>query len=418
MKPTIIFLALLVVCFSKAADAQNKKIRPNVIYISFEDMWPTLGCYGDTIIKSPNIDKFSKEAVLFEDVHCQVALCTPSRTSILTGIRPSTSGMVKIDDNWRQFLPNATSLPRHFRNNGYYTAIAGKIHDYRCGGMDSAYTRTYDIYGLKDNSLALEALENAASQDKPFFLAIGYSSAHDPWTPTTRAKKIYSSVQFPVEYRERNYKNRGILYSDEEMRQLVRDYYGEITDLDSMVGVVLTKIKQMGLFENSIILLGAMDHGFSLGYHGRWGKTKCYDEETHVPFMIYVPGNVNNGSRSPALVELVDIYPTLVELCGLPQPQQQLEGFSMRKLIENPQQTWKKAVFSHQAYGIDIVSVKTKEYNLIYFAGDSIRLYDRKRDPHNLFDLSAEKPEVVEELIKIKDEGWKGVASELKLSRK
>ena len=144
----------------------------NVIYICMEDMMPSLGCYDDSLAVTPSIDDFARQSVLFEDVHCQVALCTPSRTSILTGIRPSTSRIVTIGDDWQKVLPGVTSLPRHFRNNGYYTSLAGKVHDYRCGGMDSAYVTTFDIHGLSNNDLALAALNDAASQELPFFLAI------------------------------------------------------------------------------------------------------------------------------------------------------------------------------------------------------------------------------------------------------
>lgn len=396
-------------CFAITTQAAEKQ-RPNVIYISVEDMWPTLGCYGDTIVHSPNIDRFAKEAVLFDDAHCQVALCTPSRTSILTGIRPSTSGIVKIDDNWREMLPNATSLPRHLRNNGYRTILAGKIYDARCGGMDDAFSDVVDEHALYSNENALKALQTASSTDEPFFLAIGYANAHDPWTPQEKTKQLYASVNFSVENREPVYK--GKKYTPEGIRQLIRNYYGEITDVDSLIGELLDQIKKSGLFENSIILIGAMDHGYSLGYHGHWGKGNCYDDETHVPLMIRIPGNENNGKHSPALVELVDIYPTIVDLCRLPQPQQKLEGTSLKKVLENPDIKWKKTIFSHRAYAVDIVGVKTHQYNLIDFAGDSIHLYDRSRDPENLNDISGTHPRIVHKLMKIKQAGWQAIVPE------
>ena len=398
-------LLLLFLVIAWPGQAQETPRHYNVIYISVEDMWPSLACYGDPVAYSSHLDQFAEEAVLFEDVHCQIALCTPSRTSILTGIRPSTSGIVKIDDDWQAILPNATSLPRHFRNQGYYTALAGKIHDLRSGGTDSAYSKIYEAHGVDNNDFPLQALEDAAARDQPFFLAIGYSQAHDPWTPTPGARQHYAPDQFSTQGRENNYQDQE--YTDEGVRELVQNYYGEVTEVDSLIGDLLTRIKALGLYDNAIILIGAFDHGYSLGYHGHWGKGNCYDRETMVPLLVRVPGNESNGRRTSGLVELVDVYPTLLDLCDLPPPPQHLEGTSFRPLLEKPEQDWKRAVFTHRAYAVDIVGVKTKQYNLIDFAGDSVQLFDRQADPLNLQDISDTYPEVVRQMQGIQKEGWK-----------
>lgn len=377
----------------------------NVLYISIEDVMPSFGCYGDSIAYTPHLDSFSRESVLFEDVHCQVALCTPSRTSILTGIRPSTSGIVKIDDPWRAILPNAVSLPRHFRDHGYYTSIAGKIHDYRSGETDSAYIKTIDIHGLKSNERAYEALEDALGQPHPFFLAIGYSQAHDPWTPSEEAQSHYSIDQFSAKGRASMYKKKP--YDAAGIKELQRKYYGEVTEVDSLIGGVLERIRKNGLYENTIILIGAMDHGYNLGHRNRFGKGNAYDNETRVPLWVRVPGNTNNGSRAAGIVELVDIYPTLVDVCQLPLPKQELEGYSFVPLLKDPSLPWKKAAFVHRAYAVDIVGVKTKSFNLIDFAGDSVQLFDRKKDPNNLRNIAAENSEVVHMLQRIKRGGWR-----------
>ncbi len=398
-------LLLLFMVTAWPGQAQETPRRYNVVYISVEDMWPSLACYGDPVAYSPHLDRFAEEAVLFEDVHCQVALCTPSRTSILTGIRPSTSGIVKIDDDWQAILPNATSLPRHFRNQGYYTALAGKIHDLRSGGTDSAYSKVYEAHGVDNNDFPLQALEDVATRDQPFFLAIGYSQAHDPWTPTPGARQHYAPDQFTVQGRENNY--QGQEYTDEGVRELMQGYYGEVTEVDSLIGGLLARIKALDLYDESIILVGAFDHGYSLGHREHWGKGNCYDDETMVPMLVRIPGNDSNGQRTSGLVELVDVYPTLLDLCNLPPPPQSLEGTSFRPLLEKPKQDWKHAVFTHRAYAVDIVGVKTKQYNLINFAGDSVQLFDRKADPFNLRDISNTYPEIVRQMQEIQEEGWK-----------
>lgn len=380
--------------------------RYNVIYISLEDAFPSFGCYGDSTAYTPFMDRFAGEAVLFEDVHCQVALCTPSRTSILTGIRPSTSGIVKIDDDWRVALPHATSLPRHFRDQGYYTSICGKIHDGRNGGMDSAYVRTFDTHGIGSNELAYQSLQDAADQDTPFFLAIGYAQAHDPWTPPAHSTSHYTLDQFPVA--EKSHQYQGEEYDDRGVRQLQRNYYAEVTEVDSLIGGLIERISALGLYQNSIIIVGALDHGYNLGWRGRWGKGNCYDNETMVPLLIRIPENSANGRRASGLVELVDIYPTLVDYCKFPPPTQELEGHSLRGLLEQPGRPWKKAAFTHRAYAVEIMGVKTKDYNLIDFAGDSVQLFDRKHDPNNLRDIAPDHPDIVTELLELKAAGWRG----------
>lgn len=403
VKNTVAIAFFVLVIFSSCND--SKIIKPyNVIYISIEDAMPSFGCYGDTIAITPHVDSFAKDALLFEDVHCQVALCTPSRTSILTGLRPSTTGIVKIDDNWQEVLSNTTSLPRHFRNNGYFTSLAGKIHDTRCGGMDAAYEIIFDEHGLKSNDLALEALNKVSSQKKPFFLAIGYANAHDPWIPTDKAREMYSLNSFTVEGKTAQYKDS--IYSKRGIQELERNYYGEITDVDYLIGNFLQKVKELELYENSIILIGAMDHGYNFGYRGHWGKGNNFDNETRVPLLVRVPNNPNNGKTTDAMVELVDLYPSLIDLCNLPMPSQNLEGSSFVPLLENPTRKWKEAVFTHRAYAEDIVAVKTSNYNLIDYAGDSVQLFDRVKDPINLTDLSKDLPEKVDELMAIQKRGW------------
>ena len=403
MKP---IYPLLLAATLHACDRAVPPARPNVLFISIEDAMPSFGCYGDPIAHTPQIDRFAAESVLFEDVHCQVALCTPSRSSLLTGIRPSTSGLVKIDDDWQAALPQARSLPRHFREHGYYTALAGKIHDYRCGGMDSAYVQVYDHHGVETNELPLQALEDAAAQeDRPFFLAVGYSQAHDPWTPTDGARRHYRPDQFSAAGRAAIYKKEE--YDEEAIKALQRDYYGEITDVDSLIGDLLTRAQALGLYENTIILVGAMDHGYNFGYRGRWGKGNNFDNETRVPLLIRLPGNPRNGERADGLVELVDLYPTLTDLCDLPPPPQALEGYSLRGLLYDPTRPWKKAAFTHRAYAVDIVGVKTKEYTLIDYRGDSLQLFARIADPNNLVNIAGGHPAIVEELTAIHKAGWR-----------
>ena len=390
---------------SSCGNFKKKKENPNILYISMEDLSPLLGCYGNEVVITPHIDEFATESVLLSDCHCQVALCTPSRTSILTGIRPSTSGIVKIDDDWKHMLPDAVSMPRHFRDNGYMTYRVGKISDPRCGGSDEAWSISKEEWGVTDNVLSLQALKMVTSQEKPFFLAIGYKQVHEPWHPSPQSLDMYNLDDIELVGRGKTYK--GNTLEDKELRELVRAYYASITDVDRLIGEILEVARELGLYENTIILVGAMDHGYSLGEHGRWGKGNNYDTETHVPLLIRLPENQNNGRVANGITELVDIYPTLIDLCGLARPPQELEGISMRKLLENPDRIWKKAAFTHRAYGIHDRGLKTSKYTLISNENGKIELYDRINDPGNTYDISDENPEIVGELSEILKMGWR-----------
>ncbi|MBK1879747.1 sulfatase-like hydrolase/transferase [Pelagicoccus mobilis] len=373
-----------------------------------------LGCYGHPIVKSPHIDRFAKESLLFEDVHCQVALCTASRTSIVMGVRPTTSGIVKIDDPMLETLPNTVSLSRHFRDNGYYAVRVGKYTDPRSGPLDEAFDTTYEEWGVESNELVFKGLEEAISQDRPFFLAVGYKQAHDPWTPSAESRALYEPSRISVEHRTSRFQYKGEVteLSERQMQEMVCDYYGEISDVDRLVGSFLDELKGRGLFEKTIILVGVFDHGFSLGYHERWGKTNVWDIETEVPLMVRVPGNPNNGKRSSGIVELVDVYPTLVDLCDLPLPPQELEGTSFVPLLDHPDRAWKKAAFTHGAYNLPLTGVKTKAYNLVHDGEKAPMLFDRVTDPLNLIDISSEHPDLVSDLLELKQAGWRAALPE------
>ena len=153
-----------------------------------------------------------------------------------------------------EMLPETVSLPGHLKDHGYVTIQARKIHDYRCGEMDSAYTVQLDIHGVHDNNLLLKALKMAGEQEQPFFLAIGYSQVHLPWNPTESSKRHYDLDDMSIKNRGRQFRDSTL--TDEDVRLMMRDYYASITDMDSLTGVLLDSARAMGLYDNSIILIG------------------------------------------------------------------------------------------------------------------------------------------------------------------
>ncbi len=199
--------------------------------------------------------------------------------------------------------------------------------------------------------------------------------------------------------------------SDDEAREITARYLAEVTQMDRAFGRLIDRIDELGLFETSIVIFWSGDHGFHLGQNDRWGKWSCYTAATHVPLMMSVPGRTVAGSRAPGLVECVDMYPTLVELCGLEPPPQELEGLSFAPVVDDPAVPWKHATFA--VWGLEEVgerSITTAGYNYIDvlprpLADGSVELYDLVEDPSETTDVALERPDVTSELARRLDEG-------------
>jgi uncharacterized sulfatase len=386
--------------------------RPNVLYVTADDLGITLGTYGSSQVISPNIDAFAQRSLLFERCHCQIAICSASRTSILSGIRPERSGLIALEHDWQAALPAARSLPRLFRDHGYETASVGKIFDPRSGGPDDCWDHQVSERGVEDSVLAIDYLEALAEGDDPFFLAVGYTQPHCPWTPTDEAIAEYDvdSIEllgpgrtFGGEMTECAGASSDVV-TDAEAREITARHHAEITDMDRAFGELLTRVDALGLFESTIVIFWSGDHGFHLGQNDRWGKWTCYDAATHVPLLMSVPGRTTGGSRTAGIVECVDMYPTLVDLCDLPAPPQTLDGLSFAPLLESPERSWKHSAFS--VFGINAVgqrSITTEQYDYIEILPNVLRpssheLYDLIADPGETVNLYAELPEVANTL--------------------
>ena len=396
--------------------------RPNVLYITADDLGTRLGAYGHEAILTPRIDALALDGVLFERCYCQIALCGPSRASILTGLRPSTTGVLTLNDNWRQASPDAVTLGRHFRNSGYDTFAIGKINDERNGPLDDAWIAQPEKWGVYDTAGARSFMsEVARSAENPWFLAIGFANPHCPWEPSQAASSHYASTPVTSEvgpgrlvrsgYIERcapdlraNLPTDEIIeLTDDEAVTLTRDYLAAITDLDTMVGEIIDHADRLGMRENTIVIFWSGDHGYSLGDNGSWGKWNNHDASTRIPLIMQLPDGSVANARAPGIVEAVDMYPTLVDLCGLGAPPQQLDGISFAPLLREPEQEWKRAAFSQYA---DRYSVKTARHNLIEDRRTgTVRLYDLEADPRETTNIAESAPALVSELSQILQAG-------------
>ena len=368
--------------------------QPNVLFIAVDDLRVELGCYGDSHVLSPNIDKLAEHGTLFERAYCQQTVCNPSRASLLTGMRPDTLRVWDLYTHFRQNLPEAVTLPQLFMQNGYRSIGIGKIfHNWRqddwrgdrvswsepeflhyethghdeakvegplppnlASGADGIECRDVPDAAYYDGRIAQKAVERLrtlANSNDPFFLAVGFWKPHTPFNAPKRYWDMYERESIPVPRHldppsnvpeialtSSRYDGRA---KPIELSEMHHGHLAAITYLDTQIGKVIDELDGLGLRNNTIIVWWS-DHGLHLGEHGLTRKTTAFELDARVPFIITTPGHPG-GQRSKALVELLDIYPTLAELCGI-SPPDELEGRSLRPLLENPDQPFRSAALT------------------------------------------------------------------------
>lgn len=405
---------------------------PNVLFIAVDDLndWiSALSGHPQTV--TPNIDGLAERGVLFERAYCQAPACNPSRTSLLTGLRPTTSGVYHNADLWRDALPDAVTLPQYFMQNGYSALGGGKI--FHGSQNDSASWQAYynfegfihpaetPVNGIPDTAhfdwgpidvpdedtagtkLAMWAgnyLER--EQNKPFFLACGFYRPHLPWyVPKKYFDKFPAdSVKLPPflesdledvpESAIRNLTDHRNVTGHNQWHEAVAGYLASINYADANVGRVLKALDAGPHRDNTIIVLWT-DHGWQLGEKKQWRKFTLWERSCHVPLMFVAPGVTQPAQRCGRTAELLDIYPTLLELCGLPA-KPGLEGRSLRPLLAEPAAEWDKPAITSN--GPDKISVRTERWRYSRFP-DGEELYDHDVDPNEWHNLAG-KPEHAE----------------------
>ena len=408
----------------------NAQGQYNVLFIIVDDLRPLLGCYGLPEIHTPNIDALAERGTLFNRAYCQSPLCHPSRTSMLTGLRPETTGVLSNAVNFRDNLPDVVTLPQYFKESGYHTQSIGKI-EHNALARDDAYSwsvpswvplwistdpllipvwQALDVEDtdLPDGKIAEQAIAVLTElQHTPFFLAVGFEKPHLPLQAPKKYYERYTQKDFSLPPTSmlptgtptiannkldglREYKDipdEGPL-SETKILELIRAYAASTSYMDAQVGRVLQQLDTLGLSENTAIVFVG-DHGFHLGEHGTWRKNTLFEVALHSPMIIKLPEQQPN--QTDALTELVDIYPTLCEACQLPLPSQ-LEGLSLISVIEQPTRPWKTAAFSQlRRSGIIGRSMRTTQYRYTEWGNFGRRgeeLYDYDADPHETINIA------------------------------
>lgn len=437
----------------------------NVLFIAVDDMNNDLACFGKPLIKSPSIDRLASQGVVFSNAYCQFPLCSPSRSSLLTGLRPDSTKVFDLQYHFRQGLPNVVTLPQMFMKNGYYVARVGKMFHYGnpddigTNGLDDkvSWMERINPAGLDKTSLELDLInytprrglgaamayysdKNGTDRqhtdgkvadeaikllkihkNKPFFIAAGFYKPHCPWITPGKYFDLYNLDQIKLppisDETRKNYPELALASTQpwpyfglntQQTRECKLAYYAAISFVDAQIGRLLNAVDSLGLKDNTIIVFWS-DHGYHLGEHGLWFKQSLFEESSKCPLIISVPGNKSKGKICRRLVELLDIYPTLAELTGLTPPAD-LQGFSLCPLLQNQAAEWSHPAYTQVQRGEipgHSVRIERWRYTEWDFGKKGTELYDESNDPQELHNLaedvkySKEKKELKELLHKI-----------------
>ncbi len=449
--PIAVALLSLVAQTALAADDEVRGGPMNVLFIVADDLNNHLGCYGYDV-KTPSIDELARRGMRFDRAYCQNPVCNPSRVSLLSGLRPDRTQVYTLLTHTRAHLGDWVMLPEYFRKNGYFTVQVGKIYHTDDGFEDP---RSWDVeireFGKRpaldqiikwgephgpgghtidwewlktpdeetpDGIVARKAvryMEQAEAEKKPFFLGVGFRRPHAPFAAPRKYFELYppESIELADPPASDHYENllaAAINYqapdrplSEKEQRELVAAYYACNSFVDAQVGILLNALDGLKLWDNTVVVFIG-DHGYHLGEHGGlWHKMSLFEESVRVPMIIYAPGMKAAGEPCARIVEFVDIYPTLVSLCGLPR-REGLDGIELTPVLNDPDQPTKEAAYtvvsrskdpaSDHAKTADYLgrSVRTERWRYTEWDGGKrgAEFYDHENDPREWKNLAAE----------------------------
>jgi iduronate 2-sulfatase len=455
-------IAAVLFLFAQANPAAAAE-RTNVLFLIADDLNCDLHCYGHPHVKSPNIDRLASRGVLFEHAYCQFPLCSPSRSSFLTGRRPNATHVLTnpkarpakqaaavtpadygASPHFREFIPDTVTLPQLFRTDGYFVARVGKLYHYGVpgqigtNGLDDApsweqvinpsgrdkreesqiFTLVPREYGgtmswmaadgtdrEQTDGIGADAAIKLLEEHKagPFFLGVGFYRPHTPYVAPKKYFELYPREQIELPTLSADDKSRlpapayasakpeQETMTDSQRREAMQAYWASISFMDAQVGRVLDALDRLGLTDNTVVVMTS-DHGYHMYQHGLWQKMSLFENSAHVPMIIAAPGASGNGRRAAALAELVDLYPTLADLCGLAAPDY-LGGASQRPVLIDPAKSVKDRAFTQVRRGkFDGFSVRTIRfrYTLWDDGAKGEQLYDLQADPGESTNLAGD----------------------------
>jgi uncharacterized sulfatase len=455
MRYAALFTIVACVFASELRAQTTQATRPNVLFLVADDLCADLGCYGAPV-KTPNIDRLASHSVRFDRAYCQYPLCGPSRCSFMSGLRPDTTGVLTNGLPVRHKIKDVVTLPQLFRQHGYFVARVGKIYHLGIPGQvgqpgpddPQSWDYTFNPKGNEFPSLddgdqvdpdpkngqsfrhnllkgdgrdqhdyqaADEAIRLLREhKDKPFFLAVGFIRPHVPEVAPRTFFDLYPLEQIglpdvPADDRDipaiaiHNGNDMGM--TPQQCRESIRAYRAATSCMDAQRGRVVDELQRLGLADNTVITFIG-DHGYSLGQHHAWQKMMLFDRVARVPMIICPPGDKQAASTTPSLVESIDLYPTIAQLCGI-NPPQAVQGKSMTELLKDSSKPFKPAAYTQVNRGTRAEgrSVRTDrwrytEWTFTNGGETSAELYDEQNDPNETKNLvtAAERAETVAQL--------------------
>lgn len=440
---SLLALAVGLLGFVSAAQAGPKdspQKKPNVLFIAVDDLNDWIGVLGKhPQARTPNLDRLAKKSLLFTRAYCAAPACNPSRTALLTGLRPSTSGVYHNNQPWRPALPDAETLPAYLLRHGYLVLGGNKIFH---GGFPDTKAWSEYFHGKSkvpakdlpargiggnmqwgplqadDDALADTQMTDWAIQklkqkhDRPLFLAVGYQMPHLPWYAPKKYFDMHplDKIQLPkvLDTDLDDVPPAGIKMAKPEgdhksivgsglWKEAVQAYLASCTYMDHQLGRLLTALEESGQMDNTIIILWS-DHGWSHGQKQHWRKFSLWEQDCRVVFMVAAPGVTTPGARCERTVNLLDIYPTMIDLCSLP-PKKGLESVSLLPLLKNPETAWDHP--SITTHGRNNHSIRNEKWRYIRYKDGGEELYDHANDPLEWKNLAgdAQYQKVKEQLV-------------------
>jgi len=437
----------------KASSVKSKK--PNLLFIMIDDLRPQLGCFGKSFMHSPHIDALANRGQLFERAYCMVPTCGASRASLMSGLRPHPGRFISYTARADEDAPGFTTMNQHLKNHGYRTISLGKVfhfpddsaagwsekswrpntHNYRdrkaeqqaIAAHKKKYPKRTKVRGMpyeafdaddseyRDHQIATRAIKHLVElqqNNSPFFLAVGFFKPHLPFCAPQQYWDLYDfeSIQVPDNFRSPPKAPRGAVHqsaelrsyatippkgsvSTEQARKLIHGYYACVSFIDAQVGRLTKALQDTGLANNTVVILCG-DHGWQLGDHGMWNKHSCFETSMQTPLIVSIPEqqlDTAQGGRIAALTELIDIYPTVCELTGIPKPEH-LQGTSFVPLLKNPKLSGKPQAVGRYRDGD---TIRTDRFRLSEYRkrqGTQLTLgsmlYDHRTDPDENINLA------------------------------
>jgi uncharacterized sulfatase len=441
-----VFSAATALAQPTVAAAQAR--RPNVLLIMADDLNTDMGIYGHPIVKTPNLDRLASRGVRFDRAYNQFPLCSPSRVSLLTGLRPDTTKIYELQTDFRTVIPDVLTLPQMFRRNGYVAARVGKIYHYGnpgqigTSGLDDAaswdmvvnprgvdkdeeaqltnFTPTRGLGSAlayyaspagdeahTDGKVAAETIALLEKhRDRPFFIGAGFYRPHCPFIAPRKYFDMYplDRIRAPAPVGESTKQVPAAAWfttpphwevSEAGQRESIRAYYASITFLDANIGKVLDALDRLKLADNTIVVF-LSDHGYHLGDHGQWMKQTLFERSARAPLIMAGPGVAAKARASSRVIEFLDLYPTLADLAGVAAPPG-LHGRSLTPLLRNPEAAWDHPALTQVRRGpadnsFMGYSVRTERWRYTEWDGGKrgVELYDEVEDPAETRNLAAD----------------------------